>query len=108
MGNTLDELTERMHRIQDRKEAELRKLCENPTLYDVAVQLTDALLKDLDYLCNYTTIIDAHDNKHDLGEVVVRLESHILDTFKKLTGTRYPFEVNRQVDFVSKAGEGKS
>ncbi len=78
-----------MDRIRDREEEELRKLCENPTHYDIAQKLTDAMLGNLLYLCNFKHLVNGNDGTTDIQEVITQLQEDIRKTFRRLTGKEY-------------------
>jgi hypothetical protein len=82
-------VVEGMELIRQRKEAELKKLCANPEIIDVAQELTDSFLRCLHYLFNYQTVIDGIGVHHDIQEVYSGVQDLVCEEFKELTGRQY-------------------
>ncbi len=91
-----------LERLSRRREEELKKLCQNPELHDVALALMEALLLNLTYLCNFQYLVDGFDKHCDVVEVMERLEDDIIKTYEKLTGHSYKASICRAVDFLKK------
>lgn len=92
------------HVIKCREEEELRKLCEKPTAFRIAQALADSLLGDLNYLFNFQYVVDGNGNKVDMNDLVPELERRIQETFLKLTGKRYRFDIVRTLEYRRKKG----
>lgn len=89
----------RLEQTSQRAEEELKKLCEEPTVHDVATQLTDRLLGDLMYLFNFDHMVSGRGQKTDIQEVYERLQENIKTTFLTVTGKEYEPTVCRQLKF---------
>ena len=88
--------------LEQCRKAELQKLCENPTVFNIAQELTDAMLGNLTYLCNFPKITGGNGKEYPILEVSKRLEKDILEKFKQLTGKDYTHEVVRHLHFRRK------
>lgn len=84
-------------RIKRSMESELQKLCERPEMFDVAQALTDAMIGNLTYLCNYETVIAGNGKRCDIQELFDRLETDIRATFLRLTGKPYQSDVRHSL-----------
>lgn len=94
-GDTVQQLMDSGRRIQRRKEEELLRLLEEPSLFEVAQALTDELLRELLYLCNFRYIIGMNGQTYEPNVISAVIERHVREKFKELTGKEYESPVVR-------------
>lgn len=94
--HTMHNLIQGIHRIQERKEEELRRLCSLPDMFTVAQAITDEMLDTLHYLFNFDSAKANNGEPVDILEIVERIENDVKATFYKLTGQDYVPECVRR------------
>ena len=85
----INSLMDSFHRSNERQKAELQKLCQSPTNYDIALALTDAMLNNLAYLFNFKHAVSGNGKRCEILDLHDRLEADVKATFKRLTGREY-------------------
>jgi hypothetical protein len=101
----LDRLIEVRRRQNAALGDELRKLLEQPELYDVATHLADALLGAVDHLCNFEYAVTHGGEKVDTVDVMTTLKDHVGEEFKRLTGRDYVPRICRRIDHHEKGNQ---
>lgn len=101
---TIRKFTERLHRINERKETELNKLAEYPETFDIMQAFADEMGGCLAYLCNYTSARGGNGKDYPIVEVIGELQKHMEAAFLKLTGREYVSETIRTSAFSQAGG----
>ena len=102
MKDRIEHLQEALDRHVRMRDEELRKLCKSPDMLAIAQALTDALVGNLTYLCNFAHLVDGFGKNVEVVEVIARLEKDIYATFRHLAGEEYQPSIVRAVDFARK------
>jgi hypothetical protein len=100
--DAINHLVAHMRLNQEREDAELKKLMERPELFDVATKITDALLKDLIYLCNFDHVVAGNGKRYSINALWAKLSREVKQTFLKLTGKHYKPDIQRTVEYREK------
>lgn len=85
--------------IRQREEEELQKLCKEPSLFLALQVLTDRIVGDLTYLCNYDHAVDRRGNREEIVKIIEKLQDMFAASFEELTGREYVAEIVRQIHF---------
>lgn len=102
--DVINHFAESLDVMSKRKAEELRKLCDNPTLFDMAQVLADSFEDGLTYLCNFDHAVNNNGGRTKMIEVIDRLREDMRTSFEKLTGMKYRPEILRTMDFRKAKG----
>lgn len=91
-----------MKKAVDRRNEEASKLTKQGAMADLLQQQMDDHFSHLNYLCNFTSVVDHHGRKHDIQVAIEKLKSLMEATYNKMTGKRYVPEICRQVRYGKK------
>ena len=101
--------TKRLAESVDRQnkflETEMRRLADNPGVYDIATALTDALMSSTDRLCNFDHFVDHNGRRHETSEVAHALGDDVRAEFLRLTGRPYVPKICRVIEDARKENQ---
>lgn len=94
----MTEMWAALGRLKERKEAELRRLMEDPDRLQLAETLMDEVWQDLTFLCNYQTAVTRSGQIESMRALEERLKSLLSASYQRLVGRPYQPEICRQIN----------